>query len=104
MKTIDLSSYHEWIREQFQQQIPPEEGLGSQPTIDRLNQVTAAYNLLHAAIVNYCAFIGYDGYPIIHEAPTKCEHQWVDARNKHVQSGEVCLKCFSIRAGNSAAP
>lgn len=30
----------------------------------------------------------------------KCEHEWVDARNKVVTSGEVCLKCNSIRAGN----
>jgi hypothetical protein len=32
----------------------------------------------------------------------KCEHNWVDARNKFVESGEVCLKCCAIRAGNQS--
>lgn len=32
----------------------------------------------------------------------KCEHNWVDARNKLVQSGEVCPKCGAIRAGNQS--
>jgi hypothetical protein len=27
-----------------------------------------------------------------------CEHEWVDARNRYVQSGELCLKCNAIRA------
>jgi len=34
--------------------------------------------------------------------PPRCDHNWVDARNEIVQSGELCLKCFSIRAGNSS--
>lgn len=32
-----------------------------------------------------------------------CDHDWKDARNKVVQSGEVCFKCMSIRAGNEAS-
>jgi hypothetical protein len=32
--------------------------------------------------------------------PEICEHQWIDARNVLVESGELCLKCFAIRAGN----
>jgi hypothetical protein len=32
--------------------------------------------------------------------PEVCEHQWIDARNALVENGELCLKCFSIRAGN----
>ncbi len=32
-----------------------------------------------------------------------CQHEWVDARNKYVLSGEVCLKCYAIRAGNQPA-
>lgn len=27
-----------------------------------------------------------------------CDHKWVDATNKVVQSGELCLKCNAIRA------
>jgi hypothetical protein len=29
-----------------------------------------------------------------------CAHEFVDARNAYVVSGEVCLKCGAIRAGN----
>ena len=29
-----------------------------------------------------------------------CEHDWVDARNPVVKSGEICIKCFAIKAGN----
>lgn len=32
---------------------------------------------------------------------TGCDHDWKDARNEHVQSGEICLKCMTIRAGNA---
>ena len=31
-----------------------------------------------------------------------CAHEWKDARNKIVESGEICLKCNSIRAGNES--
>ena len=31
---------------------------------------------------------------------TPCDHEWVDARNQVVKSGEFCLKCNSIRSGN----
>ncbi len=27
-----------------------------------------------------------------------CEHEWVDARNEAVESGEMCVKCHAIRA------
>lgn len=29
-----------------------------------------------------------------------CEHEWKDARNEVVTSGEFCRKCHMIRAGN----
>jgi hypothetical protein len=29
-----------------------------------------------------------------------CSHEWVDARNKYIKSGELCVKCFAMRAGN----
>lgn len=29
--------------------------------------------------------------------PAECAHEWVDARNQYVTSGEVCLKCHGIR-------
>lgn len=32
----------------------------------------------------------------------KCKHEWTDARNSVVTSGEICLKCNSIRAGNES--
>jgi hypothetical protein len=32
-----------------------------------------------------------------------CNHEWIDARNEIVQSGEYCSKCFMLRAGNEAA-
>ena len=28
----------------------------------------------------------------------KCDHEWTDARNEVVKSGEICLKCNSMRA------
>jgi hypothetical protein len=104
MKTIDLSSLAEWLTEQLHLQVPPEEGHGVQPIIDMINRVTDAHNALVQAVMDYCTFIGYEGHPIIYEAPIQCEHDWKDARNKTVVSGEVCLKCFAIRAGNAASP
>lgn len=32
--------------------------------------------------------------------PDTCGHEWTDVTNSHVQSGELCLKCGAIRAGN----
>lgn len=37
---------------------------------------------------------------LLSEKPV-CEHDWKDARNKVVTSGELCIKCFAIRAGNA---
>lgn len=34
----------------------------------------------------------------------ECEHEWVDARNQVIKSGELCIRCFSVRPGNAAAP
>jgi hypothetical protein len=31
---------------------------------------------------------------------SECEHEWVDARNSAVLSGEYCPKCHAVRAGN----
>jgi hypothetical protein len=33
-------------------------------------------------------------------APPTCAHAWIDARNTVIESGEICLKCNSMRAGN----
>lgn len=33
-----------------------------------------------------------------------CEHEFVDARNERVRSGEVCVKCGRIRATNANPP
>jgi hypothetical protein len=46
------------------------------------------------------AAVPYTEDPGPTEKPS-CEHNWVDARNQHVQSGELCLKCHAIRAGNA---
>lgn len=32
--------------------------------------------------------------------PEACDHDWVDARNQYVKSGELCVKCGAIRSGN----
>jgi len=32
-----------------------------------------------------------------------CAHDWRDARNEVVRSGEVCVKCHAMRAGNRAS-
>lgn len=34
--------------------------------------------------------------------PPPCEHEWIDIRNKVIQSGEMCSKCNLVRAGNGA--
>ena len=34
--------------------------------------------------------------------PSQCDHEWVDARNDVIESGEICLSCMSVRAGNEA--
>ena len=31
----------------------------------------------------------------------ECDHDWVDARNAVVRSGEWCRKCNAIKAGNA---
>lgn len=31
-----------------------------------------------------------------------CDHQWIDVRNEVVLSGEMCITCGAIRAGNEA--
>lgn len=46
-----------------------------------------------------------DVYPQIAQAildGKTCIHKWTDMRNKYIQSGEVCLKCGTVRAGNEA--
>lgn len=30
-----------------------------------------------------------------------CSHEWVDARNEKIVSGEICTKCFALRTGNA---
>ncbi len=36
---------------------------------------------------------------IFTDAPA-CDHEFVDARNEHVASGELCVRCGAIRAGD----
>lgn len=35
---------------------------------------------------------------VIIEKPVQCKHEWASARNEVVKSGEICLKCFAIKA------
>lgn len=42
----------------------------------------------------------YCGAELEEVSAEQCEHEWVDARNKVVVSGEICLKCNTLRAGN----
>jgi hypothetical protein len=50
-----------------------------------------------------------NGYPLLDMEPEEfleedlkpCEHEWIDARNKVILEGEVCLLCGAIRAGNA---
>ena len=32
----------------------------------------------------------------------ECQHEWADARNNVISSGEWCRKCSLVRAGNEA--
>ena len=34
-------------------------------------------------------------------ATPPCIHEWVDARNRYVKSGEICRECGAIRSGNA---
>lgn len=35
----------------------------------------------------------------------RCSHEWVSARNEVVASGEICIKCYAVRAEQpNAAP
>lgn len=41
--------------------------------------------------------------PVFENEWTPCpedEHEWIDARNELVLSGEVCVNCWEIRASN----
>lgn len=33
-----------------------------------------------------------------------CDHEWIDIRNRSVESGEMCRKCNAVRAGNQTSP
>jgi len=70
------------------------------------------WNKKHPKMVNYAGEIHV--IPLyLHPAPStdrvaakggngECPHEWVDARNQYVESGEFCLKCHAIRSGNLA--
>lgn len=37
-------------------------------------------------------------------SPVGCQHEWLDARNSVITSGEICAKmCGAIRPGNAAS-
>lgn len=59
-----------------------------------------------------CPDCGHDAhtprYCVMHECAcgepdSACEHEWVDATNEVVESGELCVKCHAIRAAQSPA-
>lgn len=43
----------------------------------------------------------YNGYEV--QKIEECDHEWVDARNTFISSGEMCLKCSALRAGNQTS-
>lgn len=49
----------------------------------------------HGTSSRYCVLCGAGP-----DTPA-CDHEWVDARNSAVESGELCIKCNALRAGNS---
>ena len=49
----------------------------------------------------YCVEVYQEIAKAILEGKT-CIHKWTDMRNKYIESGEVCLKCGTVRAGNEA--
>lgn len=36
------------------------------------------------------------------EAEASCQHEWIDARNEVIVSGEICKLCCAMRTGNQA--
>ena len=42
-----------------------------------------------------------DAMKAIRDLLATCKHEWADARNQVVKSGEICLKCYAMRAGNT---
>lgn len=46
--------------------------------------------------------VGHAALILYGEEPTPpdvaCEHEWVSARNEAVMSGEICKRCFAVRA------
>lgn len=35
---------------------------------------------------------------------TPCEHDWIDIRNRVIESGEMCRRCNAVRPGNVQSP
>lgn len=84
---------------------------------DRLNGWSPALSALDAFVVElereYRAEMGEDALDE-YEPPeevralyerlrrkARCDHDWRDARNEVVRSGEFCPKCMAVRAGNA---
>lgn len=49
----------------------------------------------------YCPPSFSDLAQAIREGHT-CIHEWIDIRNKVIESGEMCRRCGALRAGNEA--
>jgi xanthine/CO dehydrogenase XdhC/CoxF family maturation factor len=41
---------------------------------------------------------------LAHKEAEPCVHEWVDARNEYVTSGELCRKCHAIRPAEPVCP
>lgn len=43
----------------------------------------------------------YRAQALLRATEPVCEHDWIDIRNNFIESGEMCVKCNGIRAGNT---
>ena len=83
--------HHESVGERQGRQPGTGEIAGLLVELSRWSRVAELNGDLHARIAS--ALAGPD--------TPACDHEWVDARNSAVESGELCIKCNALRAGNS---
>jgi hypothetical protein len=80
--------------------------------VEELKMAEEGYELLHkihfkkspdGCIDPKSYFVGYEDGKV-QQVNTPCEHEIVDARNKFVESGYMCIKCMSLFKGQHTTP
>ena len=72
--------------------------------VDASNIITEITNEDGDLMSEALLFLNYIGGTLLDRRRVAvCEHEWTDARNKAVKSGEICLKCGDLRAGNQTS-